>query len=68
MGRGEGNSCSVEFNHVYHVRPNCRQDKKTSDAVQWHAIVSQADEKWTEAVFTKIFGTSKPFDQVRRGP
>lgn len=30
---------------------------------QWHATTSQADEKWTEAVFTKAFD-GKPFDQV----
>ncbi|EJD44726.1 putative linoleate diol synthase [Auricularia subglabra TFB-10046 SS5] len=48
VGRGEGNSCSVEFNHVYH----------------WHAIVSQADEHWTEGVFTKIFGAGKKFDEI----
>ncbi|KZV78791.1 heme peroxidase [Exidia glandulosa HHB12029] len=48
VGRGEGNSCSVEFNHVYH----------------WHAIVSQSDEAWTEGIFKKIFGDKKPFSEI----
>jgi linoleate 10R-lipoxygenase len=30
---------------------------------QWHATTSQADEKWTEAVFDKIF-QNKPFNQL----
>ncbi|KAH7103029.1 putative linoleate diol synthase [Auriculariales sp. MPI-PUGE-AT-0066] len=38
VSRGEGNSCSVEFNHVYH----------------WHAVVSQQDEAWTESVFKSL--------------
>ena len=30
---------------------------------EWHATVSEADEKWTEGVFKQAFG-NKPFDKV----
>jgi hypothetical protein len=33
-------------------------------AAQWHTVLSQADEQWTEQLFGKVFGTSKPFDQL----
>ncbi|CAE6450365.1 unnamed protein product [Rhizoctonia solani] len=46
VGRGQGNHCSVEFNLLY----------------RWHAVTSEADEKWTDGVFGKVF-TKKP-DEV----
>ncbi|KAJ7249642.1 heme peroxidase [Mycena rebaudengoi] len=48
VSRGQGNQCSIEFNILY----------------RWHAVLSQADEQWTEQIFGKVFGTSKPFDQL----
>ncbi|KAJ6500909.1 heme peroxidase [Mycena sanguinolenta] len=45
--RGQGNHCSVEFNVLY----------------RWHPTLSAADQKWTEDIFTKVFG-NKPFDQL----
>ncbi|CAE6433839.1 unnamed protein product [Rhizoctonia solani] len=43
VGRGQGNHCSVEFNLLY----------------RWHAVTSEADEKWTNDIFSKVF-TKKP--------
>ncbi|KAF8628091.1 hypothetical protein AX15_004094 [Amanita polypyramis BW_CC] len=40
VNRGEGNHVSVEFNVLYH----------------WHATISEADEKWTENLFSGIQG------------
>ncbi|KAG8731386.1 hypothetical protein FRC11_004322 [Ceratobasidium sp. 423] len=44
VGRGEGNSCSVEFNLLY----------------RWHATLSAADEKWTEQMMKSKFGDVDP--------
>ncbi|KAF8677681.1 heme peroxidase [Rhizoctonia solani] len=44
VGRGEGNSCSVEFNLLY----------------RWHATLSAADEKWTESMMKSKFGDVDP--------
>ncbi|KAJ1306560.1 hypothetical protein OPQ81_007561 [Rhizoctonia solani] len=46
VGRGEGNSCSVEFNLLY----------------RWHATLSAADEKWTEQMMKSKFGDVDPND------
>ncbi|KAF8901487.1 heme peroxidase [Gymnopilus junonius] len=45
--RGQGNHVSVEFSILY----------------RWHATVSEADEKWTNALFNDTFN-GKPFDQL----
>ncbi|CUA69779.1 hypothetical protein RSOLAG22IIIB_08699 [Rhizoctonia solani] len=47
VGRGQGNHCSVEFNLLY----------------RWHAVTSEADEKWTNDIFNKVF--TKPANQVQ---
>ncbi|KAF8074859.1 linoleate diol synthase [Lyophyllum atratum] len=47
--RGKGNVCSVEFNCLY----------------RWHATTSEADEKWVENVFTKIFDGKSPEDVTK---
>ncbi|KAG9014307.1 hypothetical protein FRB90_005401 [Tulasnella sp. 427] len=39
LPRGQGNSCSVEFNLLY----------------RWHATISESDEKWTEDLFRQMF-------------
>ncbi|CAE6412423.1 unnamed protein product, partial [Rhizoctonia solani] len=39
VGRGQGNHVSVEFNLLY----------------RWHAVTSEADEKWTNGIFNKLF-------------
>ncbi|KLO17167.1 heme peroxidase [Schizopora paradoxa] len=39
--RGQGNACSIEFNHVY----------------RWHAALSREDTKWTEDTFEHLFKT-----------
>ncbi|CEL56219.1 prostaglandin-endoperoxide synthase 2 [Rhizoctonia solani AG-1 IB] len=44
VGRGEGNSCSVEFNLLY----------------RWHATLSAADEKWTNEMMKSKFGGVDP--------
>ncbi|CAE6536627.1 unnamed protein product [Rhizoctonia solani] len=44
VGRGEGNSCSVEFNLLY----------------RWHATLSAADEKWTVQMMRSKFGDVDP--------
>lgn len=44
--RGMGNQVSAEFNLSY----------------RWHSCIGQADEKWTEAMFFKLFG--KPSAEV----
>ncbi|KAG8689421.1 hypothetical protein FRC08_010952 [Ceratobasidium sp. 394] len=44
VGRGQGNSCSVEFNLLY----------------RWHATLSAADEKWTEGMMREQFGGKDP--------
>ncbi|KAH7335533.1 heme peroxidase [Rhizoctonia solani] len=44
IGRGEGNSCSVEFNLLY----------------RWHATLSAADEKWTGQMMKSKFGDVDP--------
>ncbi|KAH7098788.1 putative linoleate diol synthase [Auriculariales sp. MPI-PUGE-AT-0066] len=44
VNRGEGNACSVEFNHVY----------------RWHATLSKEDEKWTEDLFEQILRGQPP--------
>ncbi|KAG8780137.1 hypothetical protein FRC12_023407 [Ceratobasidium sp. 428] len=44
IGRGQGNTCSVEFNLLY----------------RWHATLSAADEKWTEEMMKKQFGVDDP--------
>ncbi|CAE7179209.1 unnamed protein product [Rhizoctonia solani] len=46
VGRGEGNSCSVEFNLLY----------------RWHATLSAADEKWTAEMMKGKFGDVDPND------
>ncbi|CAE6443003.1 unnamed protein product [Rhizoctonia solani] len=46
VGRGEGNSCSVEFNLLY----------------RWHATLSAADEKWTAQMMKSKFGDVDPND------
>ncbi|CAE6468800.1 unnamed protein product [Rhizoctonia solani] len=46
VGRGDGNSCSVEFNLLY----------------RWHATLSAADEKWTEAMMKSKFAGVDPND------
>ncbi|KAI0683948.1 heme peroxidase [Cytidiella melzeri] len=48
LGRGEGNHVSVEFNLLY----------------RWHAVTAQKDITWTENLFSEVFGTSKPFDEL----
>ncbi|KAF8603914.1 heme peroxidase [Ceratobasidium sp. AG-I] len=48
VGRGDGNSVSVEFNLLYH----------------WHSTTSKIDEEWTESVFRKIFGPDKKFEDI----
>ncbi|CCL98613.1 uncharacterized protein FIBRA_00615 [Fibroporia radiculosa] len=45
--RGRGNVCSVEFNCLY----------------RWHATTSAQDEKWVEALFSKMF-PDKTWDQL----
>ncbi|KAG9086931.1 hypothetical protein FRC07_012952 [Ceratobasidium sp. 392] len=44
VGRGQGNACSVEFNLLY----------------RWHATLSAADEKWTEAMLRAEFKGKDP--------
>lgn len=39
-----GNQCSAEFNLVY----------------RWHSTISDRDEAWTEALWTKMFPNTKP--------
>ncbi|KAI0347729.1 heme peroxidase [Trametopsis cervina] len=48
LGRAEGNHVSVEFNLMY----------------RWHAVTAQKDIKWTEDLFSEVFGTSKPFEEL----
>ncbi|KAH9481020.1 Psi-producing oxygenase A [Psilocybe cubensis] len=45
--RGKGNHISAEFNVLY----------------RWHSTLSEADEKWTNDMFSDIF-KGKPFDQL----
>ncbi|KAG9091000.1 hypothetical protein FRC06_000785 [Ceratobasidium sp. 370] len=44
VGRGQGNSCSVEFNLLY----------------RWHATLSATDEKWTEQLMREQFEGKDP--------
>ncbi|KAF8512919.1 linoleate diol synthase [Gautieria morchelliformis] len=45
--RGQGNNVSIEFNLLY----------------RWHATMSEANEKWTEDTFSKVFN-GEPFDKI----